>query len=237
MWQQYQVVRQRYLSIVALGFAVVPVAGFGVALWLGRPENLTLLDSWTGRILALFFIAWWSAAFAHFRHILALLAPSEKGEGIMPGVASQGLARLHSHYWRWVFGYVVIAAVLYTAEENPLPTAPVLSLEWAQIALIQLLVAVLVGMPFYLWGLTALGGITAMTGLEKVQFSLERKLLLVGVLVPLLAGIALMYFYWWRTQLWTPEVLLVWSGLGLSVLAAVTFGVRISILRCGHCKV
>ena len=77
MWQKFRVVRHRYLSIVASGFAAVPLAGYGVAQWLGRPEAISFFDSWSGRILAIFFIAWWSAAFAHFRQILTLAPPAK----------------------------------------------------------------------------------------------------------------------------------------------------------------
>lgn len=202
------------------------MAGYGVAWWLGRPEHVSLLDTWPGRILAVFFIVWWSAAFAHFRQMLKLSVPGEAGEATV-GVSSHGLAQLHSHYWRWLFAYVALASLLYAAEESPLLAVPTLSLGWwAQIALVQLLLAALVGMPFYLRGLSVLNGFVAVMGVERVQISLERKLLLFGVLVPLLAGIALMYFYWWRTHLWTPEILLVWGGLGLLVLASVTIGVH-----------
>jgi diguanylate cyclase (GGDEF)-like protein/PAS domain S-box-containing protein len=77
-----------------------------------------------------------------------------------------------------------------------------------------------------LLALNSLGRFAEVTGLEKVHVSVESKLMLFGVLVPLLAGLAIMYFYWLRTQLWSEEVLLVWSGLGLLVLAAVVIGAR-----------
>ena len=226
MWQKFRVVRYRYLTIVATGFAAVPVAGYGVAQWLERPDSLSLFDSWYGRILVIFFIAWWSAAFAHFRQILTLGVPREDGETGTASALSHGLTQLHSHYWRWLFAYAVIASVLYAAEDSPVPAAPILTLEWAHFMIIQLVVAALIGVPFYLWALTSLSGFAEVTGLEKVHLSIERKLLLIGVLTPLLAGVSLMYFYWWRTHLWTPEVLLVWTGLGLLVLAACALGVR-----------
>lgn len=226
MWQEFRAVRQRYLSIVATGFAAVPLSSYGVALWLGQPDSSSLVQSWTGRLLAIFVIAWWLAAFAHFRQMLTLVEPREDGEAVTSRVLSQVLGQLHSHYWYWLCAYALIASVFYASAANPEATASIATLDWARFMLVQLVVAALVGVPFYLSALTALGGFASVAGLNKIHVSIERKLILFGILVPLLAGMALMYFYWWRTQLWTEEVLLVWSGLGLLVLAAGAVGLR-----------
>jgi len=218
MWQELREVRQRYLGIVAMGFAAVPAVGYGVELWLGQRDNLSLFDSGAGRLLAAFAVGWWLVAVAHYRQIFTLVVPGEYDGAIQPKAFSRGLDQLHSHYWRWLGAYVVIASLFYAAS--------IATADWLHCVMIQLTVAALVGMPFYLLALTELGRFAAVAGLEHAHVSLESRLLLFGVLVPLLAGAALMYFYWWRTQLWTEEVLLVWSGLGLLMLAAVVIGIR-----------
>jgi diguanylate cyclase (GGDEF)-like protein/PAS domain S-box-containing protein len=228
MWSELRAVRQRYLGIVAVGFAAVPVAGYGVALWLGHREDFSLFDSGAGRLLATFAVGWWLVAIAHYRQIFTLVLPGEDDDGIVqPKTLSRGLAQLHSHYWRWVCAYVVIASLFYAADSG-VPAAG--AADWLRCLLIQLVVAVLVGVPFYLLAVASLGRFAAAAGVEKVHIFVESKLMLFGVLVPLLAGLALMYFYWLRTRLWTEEMLLVWSGLGILVLAAVGVGSR-SIAR------
>ena len=226
MGQEFRAVRQRYLSIVAMGFAAVPMAGYGVALWLGQPDNSSLLNSWPGRLLAVFVIAWWLAAFAHFRQILTLIEPREIGEELTSKALSQGLSQLHNDYWRWLGAYALIASLFYVSVANPEITTPIATLDWARFLLVQLVVVALIGTPFYLSALTALGGFAPVTGINKVHISIERKVLLFGVLIPLLSGMVLMYFYWWHTHLLSEEVLLVWSGLGLLVLTAGTLGLR-----------
>ena len=215
--------RQRYLGIVAMGFAAVPMAGYGVEFWLGHREDFSLVDTGSGRLLATFAIGWWLVAIAHYRQIFALVVPGEDDGIVQPKALSRGLSQLHSHYWRWLCAYVVVASLFYAA--NPGTTTSDTE-AWLHSLLIQLVVAVLVGVPFYLLAVTALGRFAGAAGLEKVHISVESKLMFFAVLVPLLAGLAMMYFYWLRTRLWTEEVLLVWSGLGLLVLAAVVIGSR-----------
>ena len=65
MWSELRAVRQRYLWIVAMGFATVPVVGYGVAGWLGPHGDYSLLDTGTGRLLATFVFGWWLVAIAH----------------------------------------------------------------------------------------------------------------------------------------------------------------------------
>lgn len=226
MWQKLSAIRRRYLTIISVGFAAVPAAGYGVASWLGQPDSFSFFHSWRGGLFAIVIVGWWSAAFAHFRQILTLTVPREKGEEVLPRALSRGLGQLHSHYWRWLFAYVVIASLFYAAADSYSTDAPIATWDWVRCLLIQLVVAVLIGVPFYLLSLTALGAFTAVTGLRKAYISIERKLLLVGVLVPLLAGVAMMYIYWQHPQLSTAELLLAWSGLGLSVLATGAIGLR-----------
>jgi diguanylate cyclase (GGDEF)-like protein/PAS domain S-box-containing protein len=206
-----------------MGFAAVPVAGYGVALWLGQGQHFSLFDSGAGRLLATFAIGWWLVAIAHYRQIFTLVLPGEDDAIVQPKALARGLAQLHSHYWRWLCAYVVIASLFYAADPE-LPGSG--AADWLRCMLIQLVVAVLVGVPFYLLALASLGRFAGAAGLEKVYVSVESKLMFFGVLVPLLAGLALIYFYWLRTGLWTDEVITVWIGLGLLVLAAVAIGSR-----------
>jgi diguanylate cyclase (GGDEF)-like protein/PAS domain S-box-containing protein len=223
MWSELRAVRQRYLGAVATGFAAVPVVGYGVALWLAHREDFSLLESGSGRLLATFAIGWWLVAIAHYRQIFTLVLPGEDDGVIQPKSLSRGLSQLHSHYWRWLCAYAVVASLFYAADPN-MPANG--ATDWLRCMLIQLVVAILVGVPFYLLALASLGRLAGVAGLEKVHVFMESKLLLFAVLVPVLAGLAMMYFYWLRTQLLTEEILLVWSGLGLSVLAAVGIGAR-----------
>lgn len=206
-----------------MGFAAVPAAGFGAELWLLQLEEFSLLNSGAGRILMTFAIGWWLVAFAHYRQIFTLAVPDEDQGVIQTKTLSRALSQLHSHYWRWLCAYAVIASLFYAADTGLAPTG---AADWLHSLLIQLVTAILVGTPFYLLALASLGRLVWATGVEKVQISIESKLMLFGVLVPLLAGLALMYFYWLRTQIWTEEILLFWTGLGLLVLATVAIGAR-----------
>ncbi len=221
MWSELRAVRQRYLWIVATAFAAVPVVGYGVVSWLGQRGDYSLLSTGTGRLLATFAFGWWLVAIAHYRQIFTLVLPAENEGRVQPKAFSKGLSQLHRHYWLWLSAYVIVASLFYAAD----PAVPASGVvDWLRCLSVQLVVAVLVGVPFYLIALSTLGGFAEVAGLEKVHVSVESKLLLFGVLVPLLAGVAVMYFYWLRTQLWTEEVMLVWGGLGLLVLVTVLIG-------------
>lgn len=225
MRQEFSAFRQRFLTIVALGLAVVPLAGYGLIVWLALPTGFSLLDSWGGRVLTLFILGWWLAAVTHFRQILTLIAPAESGESVTPAIICRGMNQLHQHYWRWIVVYVLIASAIYAVILHG-PIAAVSAVQWLQLFLMQILVAALVGSPFYLAGLTILGRIAGLTGLGKPYVSIESKLLLFGVLVPFMAGIAAIYVYWWRNQLLSFEALLLWLVLGLLVLVAAQIGLR-----------
>ena len=168
-----------------MGFAAVPVAGYGVALWLGQRQHFSLFDSGAGRLLATFAIGWWLVAIAHYRQIFTLVLPGEDDAIVQPKALARGLAQLHSHYWRWLCAYVVIASLFYAANPEQLGSG---AADWLRCMLIQLVMAVLVGVPFYLLALASLGRFAGAAGLEKAYISVESKLMFFGVLVPLLAG-------------------------------------------------
>ena len=205
-------VRQRYLSLLAAAFVAIPLSGCALILWLGMATPSSLFDSWPGRLLAVFAVVWWFGAMVYFRGLVraAVQAPHALG--------AAKVVRLHACYWVWLGVYAFVAAILYAAARVQ-PAAPPL-FNWVQCLLLQVVAAVLVGMPFYLLLLSALGGLIAAVGVERPPLSVEAKLLLMAVLTPLTAGAALMYVHWWYAASWSLQDLLVWCAGGL-LLAAV----------------
>ena len=95
-----------------------------------------------------------------------------------------------------------------------------------QFMLLQLTIAILVGLPGYLDGLSTLGNMTRFTGLSHVQISMRTKLLLVGAYVPLLTTSILLKYYWWQTGFISTDVILVWALMGLIAIIATTIAYR-----------
>jgi diguanylate cyclase (GGDEF)-like protein/PAS domain S-box-containing protein len=225
MRPELRAVRQRYLGILAVAFAAVPVTGYWVARWLSPPAQFPPFSSWPGRSLVIFAVVWWLAAFGHVRQTLSLICARDGRAADAPGADVRNLARLHSYYWGWLCAYVIIASAFYAAARLGGP-APEAAIEWVQFLLIQLVVAVLIGMPFFMMLLTALGELVTAAGLDRIHISVESKLLLICVLTPLSAGAALMYVHWWHDAAWTAQDLLIWSVLGLLLLGVGLLGVR-----------
>lgn len=216
-------VRQRYLGTLAAAFAVVPLCGYALILWLGFATPSSLFDAWPGRLLTIFTALWWLGALLYFRGVLeAAVQAARRADATRSARAV--LRRLHGHYWLWLGVYTLFAAIFYAAARVT-PVEPPL-FNWVQCLLLQLLAAILVGMPFYLRLLAALAGLLAAVGVDRTALSVETKLLLMAVLAPLTAGAALMYFQWWHDASWSLEDLLVWCALGLLLSVTGLLGVR-----------
>lgn len=127
-------------------------------------------------------------------------------------------------YWIGLAAFaVLLPQVSLLANSLPL-------VETLHLTLLMLCSSVLAGLPPYFLALDMLGESVSRSGLTRVHVSLRTKLLLLGGLIPLLSGVMLCEYLWWRAGVAAGEMLLVWMLLGLSSLSVTYLAIR-SIAR------
>lgn len=217
-------VRHRFTLWIAAGFALTPLAGLGSAILfdlldlqslqtvtraLVLPAVLALMLGWT--------LLHFRAYLQPFLHWLA----THPNSGGAPGHLHRRLGRFPREYWSMFLLYALLTPVLLFASLHGgfgrIPTLP-----FIHTLLLQLTVAILVGLPTYLVALDRLGELVAHLGLQQVQVSLKSKIMLLGGFLPLLSYSILMHYHWLSSGSLAPELVGIWGGLAL-VTATVTW--------------
>lgn len=141
--------------------------------------------------------------------------------GALPESLDRRLGSFSGTYWSVFLLYVLLVPATY--QLGGLLTGPTDGIaDVLQFGLLHLVVAIFIGMPGYLLGLSRLGRLAPQTGVGTVHVRMRTQLLLVGSYLPLLTSALLLKYYWWRTGWLQGEVVLVWVMLGAtSVLGTV----------------
>lgn len=212
-----QLVRHRFTLWIAAGFALTPLAGLGSALLFGLVDAATLSHSGPSLLLALTLAAMLAWTLIHFngylQPFLHWLALHPQG-GHAPGQLHRRLGRFSREYWSIFLLYALAMPVLLLASVHggltQIPSLPLL-----QLLLLQLCVAILVGLPTYLIALDLLGELVPWLGLQEIQVSLKSKIMFLGGGMPLLSSSLLMQFHIQQTGDLEPQLAIIWAALAL----------------------
>ena len=209
---------QRRLFIVTLvSFAITPVIGYATATFfkmvdikylLSGNSAIALITIYTGLLL------WCAIHFKEFLRPVIKWKLHHPDENYLPGDLNLQLQSFGSSYWIFFLLYVLTIPTIHhwflASMGQPMSLPGLL-----QFMLLQLTIAILVGLPGYLDGLSTLGKLTRYTGLSGVQVSMRTKMLIVGAYIPLLTTSILLKYYWWQTGFISPEVIFAWALMGL----------------------
>ncbi|MDH5447113.1 MAG: EAL domain-containing protein [Gammaproteobacteria bacterium] len=209
------------------GIALAPLAGYGIALFYGmvsieafyHKETLILVAAYLG------LLGWVGVHFSRFLNpVEKWLQQNPKG-GALPTALVNHIQGFSGNYW----SFQLLAICLLPTAQHWLGLyggqfSPMASL--LNIMLLQLVVAIMVGMPGFLIALTALGGLGKYTGTSLHQLSMKTKILIVGGFIPLLATTVMLKYYWWRTQFLSSEILLAWALLGTGAFVITALAIR-----------
>ncbi|MEJ2508245.1 MAG: EAL domain-containing protein [Gammaproteobacteria bacterium] len=221
---------QRRLSVVpTLSVAVAPLAGYGIAVLFGMLEPRILLADPAGALLPAIYLALVAWAWLHFRRFLQpIVAWADRASSevrALPPELNERLCGFSGSYWSFFLIYIlVLPTVQHWAGAVEPGTARADSL--LNFILLQLVIAIFVGLPGYLHSLDLIGRLSRHVGLATVQVSMKSKLLLVGGYVPLLTTTLLLKYYWWRTGFLHPETFMVWTLLGLIAFTITVMSIR-----------
>lgn len=216
-------IRWRFALMVICSFAVMPIAAhvaavmFDLVTWAdlqtavkfgALPAFLGVMIMWLGHY-----------AFNLVKQISNWLS-SQPHARVAPPEIHFRLKRFSTDFWSFYLCYVLVAPqIFYWSVYNP---AQFEILAFSQFLLLQLVVAILVGLPVYMLAMDTLGRMVSYIGVTETLFSIKSKLMLLGGFVPLLTNAVILLYYWSRTNYISPEILIVFGAVGL-VSVAITF--------------
>ncbi len=216
--QELRRIHRLLLGVILGSYALAPLLGYAVAVAFGLVDPLRLLawPVWPA-LLALYLglLGW---MWRHFHHLFLPLRRREPD-------AQHALQGFSNSYWAFYLLYVLILPTVQYwlgagTVDGPRHTGLL------QEILLQLVVAVLVGMPGYLEALSLLGRAARHTGLDRIHVSMRAKILLIGAYMPLLMTTVLLRYYWWRTGYLPLELWLAWLALGLVAFVMTLIAIR-----------
>jgi diguanylate cyclase (GGDEF)-like protein/PAS domain S-box-containing protein len=226
MLSELKNIRARFTALIITGLLLVPLAGLASAELFGLIRASELQTLRTQVILAIFLTATVLCAFIYFYNYFSPLSDWMRHR---PGacLTSRQQRRLDSFsrdYWSFFLFYaLVMPPLFFLAAEKPIAAAPG---RFLQLLVLQLSVAMLVGLPTYQLAMDLIGKLAGHLSLQKIQVSLKSRILLLGGFVPLLSYSLLMNYHWQQSGILKYGDLAVWLIL-VSITAMVTlFSIR-----------
>lgn len=218
--------RQRFALWISLGLIATPYFGLTFGYLFDIFSTQQAVSVVTAGLLPVFALCLLAYSGIHFnRYMEPFVSWIRDGEdSSTPGHLHRKLAGFPREYWS-----------LFLLTTLATPTLFYLSLPggvythagpFVQLLLVQLSVAILVGMPGYLVALDRLGRLVARLGLTEVQVSVRSKMLLLGGFVPLLSYTLIVQYFWLHDGQLNPEAVAIWALLGLATLSATLLSIR-----------
>lgn len=214
-------IQLRLTLIASCSLALAPLLAYTIAVFFGMIETRELLATPGVYYLLTAYAALvtWSAWYFHrFIQPLAKWHAENPDTHSLPTTLSGHLHGFTTSYWSFfLVGVLLLPAVQHWHGLTDASAQATVSL--LHFMLLQLVIAIYVGMPGYLYALTTLGRVTRFVGLPNVQVNIHTRMLLIGAYLPILTSVLLLRYYWWRTGYLSAEVLLAWAAIGVLAVA------------------
>jgi diguanylate cyclase (GGDEF)-like protein/PAS domain S-box-containing protein len=219
---------RRFNFWIGVGFALTPVLGFGTAVLFGLIEIRELQRALASGILPGFLILLLTWTLVHFRKFLAPLLAwvTRHPEGVAtPPRLYRRFSGFSRDYWGLFLIYALATPTLYFASlHQPLSGATLTT--FTHLLIVQVGVAILMGIPGYFIALDQLGRLAGKLDLQKVQVSLKSKMMLLGGCLPLLSYSMLMHYRWLERGTLPLQWLTLWSALAFITLVVTWLSIR-----------
>ena len=210
-------IQARLVLVASISFALTPLVGYSVATMFGMVNVADLLTLKTGLPLIgtyLVLVAWVAWHFHAFtRTLINWHADHPYGQNT-PEHLNRHLKSFTGNYWSFYLIAIFALPVIQYWIGNSISNAGIAT-DLLNIMLLNLVIAIYVGMPGYLYSLNTLGHLNRYIGISGVHVNLQTKVLLIGAYLPILTISLLLKYYWWRTGFLGNEVLLVSGLIGL----------------------
>jgi diguanylate cyclase (GGDEF)-like protein/PAS domain S-box-containing protein len=227
MLSELKSIRVRFIALILGGLLLAPLAGLASALLFGLIGVNDLETPHTPALLTGFVatsILWALFYFSRYFNPLSDWARHRPGAAL-PARQQRRLTRFSRDYWSFFLLYALATpALLFVA------TGKSSGGEFLQLVLLQLSVAILIGLPGYQLALDQIGKLAGQLSLQKIPVSLKSKLMLLGGFVPLLSCTLLMNYHWQQTGNLTPGHMAIWLILVITTAMITLLSIR-SITR------
>lgn len=221
-------IQRRLFFVTLISFALTPIIGYATANFFNMVELKTLFSDASGAALIFIYgglLAWCAINFKSFMQPVIQWKLRHPDNHYLPEELNLLLQSFSSRYWMFFLLYVLTIPTIHHWFLQSAGYA-VNASTLLQFMLLQLTIAILVGVPGYLDGLSTLGKLTSYTGLSSVQVSMRTKMLIVGAYIPLLTTSILLKYYWWQTGFISLEVILAWVLMGFTAFISTIVAYR-----------
>ena len=204
--------KKRLLLLATLSFALVPPLGYLIATSFGMLDAASL-SNWPASSATDAAISKAPPGQAvHFQRYLNPLTrwlEQHPDQPALPDNFNRRLNNFSDNYWGV---FLIYALALPTLQHwyGLYPPDTVAHISLLHSILLQLVIAIMVGLPGYLLSLSVLGQLAHHIGHTRVHVSMRSKMLLIGAFLPVLCTTLLLRYYWWQTGYLTPQLLLIW---------------------------
>ncbi|MDH5778200.1 MAG: PAS domain S-box protein, partial [Gammaproteobacteria bacterium] len=216
-----------FALFTTLGWALAPITGYSIAVIYGGIELSELLTTASLAILIpyLTILVWVGVHFSRFLNPVHDWIEQHPKGGLLPDSLAQHIQSFCGNYWSFhLLAVCLLPTIQHWMGIGVLESTPFFSL--VNFMLLQLVIAILVGMPSYLLALSVLGRLGKYTGTTQLQISMRTKMLLVGGYIPLLTTTAMVKYYWWKTNHLSGEIMLAWALLGFGAFVITILAIR-----------
>jgi len=203
-------IQARLVLVTLISIALTPLVAYSVAGMFGvvRLQDLITLNT-VVPMLAMYLglLAWVSWYYSSFtRRLINWHAEHPYGQNT-PEQLNKHLKSFTRKYWSF---YLVTICALPLIHYWTVNSAIEEAVSLLELMLLNLVIAIFIGMPGYLYSLNLLGHLNRYIGIPGVHINLKTKILLVGAYLPILTTTVLLKYYWWQTGFLTSELVLAW---------------------------
>ena len=227
MNQNAQTFRRRFLSLIAMTWALPPVFGFA---FLGYIEIFTpaqIIGIVTAPLMIVFVIGTLVFCLRYFeRYIRPLTRALDGHEPVESDWLERRLKGFALRFWLIFLGYLLLApaiTILSAEWHTDFVAQPV---DWFRIHLVALIVSIIVGLPIFFTIFDHFGRHFGHIALQRPVLTVRTRVFLIGALSPLLIDTMLVQYYWTRTGFFTHETFIIWLLLEVLAIAGALLFMR-----------
>lgn len=228
MSQALSRIQTRLVLITTISFALTPIIGYVVASLFGIVDLSTLLTTTTGLYITVTYLAllvWVRWHFSRFTKPVVDWHLDHPNGQQLPESLSAHLGGFTTNYWSfYLIAVLALPTIQHLGGLVAIDSEHTSSLLHAM--LLQLVIAIFVGMPGYLLSLSTLGQLSSYVGLSGVQVSIKTKMLIIGAYLPVLTTALLLEYFWWRMAYVEAEILLGWGLISLAAFVITAVAIK-----------
>ncbi len=214
--------KKRLLLLATLSFAMTPLLGYTIAVGFGMLDTTTLFV-WPGGILliatSLLLLLGQAIHFMRYLNPITRWVEQHPNQATLPEIFNRRLNNFSDNYWA-VFLIYALSVPTIQHWYGLYPTGTTTYISLLHFILLQLVIAIMAGLPGYLLSLSTLGRLAHHIGHTRVHVSMQSKMLLIGAFLPVLCTTILLRYYWWQTGFMPSEIMMIWllmSGMSFTL--------------------